>query len=535
MGQQQRPQPDQRITRRLQVPVGWLDRPFDQRRDVLEADFGAAGGHGVVVGGPHSGKSTLLRTIIAGLALQLSPTEVHCYGVDLGGGSLLSLAGLPHVGDIATRREPELVRRMIAELVELLSRREVRFRELGLDSMASHRAASNTAPADDGCADVFLLIDGWAAFRADFDALESAVLTLVQRGLAYGIHVVVAASRWADLRPAMKDLMLTRLELRLGDPAESDIDRRAASSVPVTSPGRGLSREKLHFRTALPRVDGRSSSSDLAAGVAALVAQTCAAWPHGAAPRVRLLPAMLSVDLLPAAGLDRAPNTIPIAVDEAALRPVHLDFDVDPHLLVIGEPGCGKTSFLRALTHQISSRHSSSSARVLLIDYRRTMLGAVAEEYLAGYAPTAAAARSLLAQVVTTMQSRVPGPAVGAAELRNRSWWTGPDLFVVVDDYDLVQVGSGNPIDILLDLLPQARDIGLHLVLCRRAGGAARTMHEPITQRIRELGSPGVLMSAPRDEGVLMGSVRSSPLPPGRGHLVSRQAGQQLVQFIHRN
>src|SRR5207253_885236 len=53
----------------LAVPVGIVDRPFDQRRDPLVADLTGGSGHVAVVGRPRSGKSTLLRTLVAGLAL----------------------------------------------------------------------------------------------------------------------------------------------------------------------------------------------------------------------------------------------------------------------------------------------------------------------------------------------------------------------------------------------------------------------------------------------------------------------------------
>jgi DNA segregation ATPase FtsK/SpoIIIE, S-DNA-T family len=49
--------------------------------------------------------------------------------------------------------------------------------------------------------------------------------------------------------------------------------------------------------------------------------------------------------------------------------------------------------------------------------------------------------------------------------------------------------------------------------------------------RIRELASPGMLMSGPRDEGPLLGSLKPQPLPPGRGWLVTRRGGAQLVQL----
>ncbi len=83
--------------------------------------------------------------------------------------------------------------------------------------------------ADDPFGDVFLVVDGWPTLRGEFEDLEPMVTDLATRGLSYGIHVVAAAPRWMDFRPAIRDLFGTRLELRLGDPTDSMVDRKAAA------------------------------------------------------------------------------------------------------------------------------------------------------------------------------------------------------------------------------------------------------------------------------------------------------------------
>ena len=85
---------------------------------------------------------------------------------------------------------------------------------------------------------MFLVVDGWSTLRSDYDELELTMTDLATRGLAYGIHVVAAAMRWNDFRPSIRDLFGTRLELRLGEPSDSDVDRRLAAAVPrVPGPG----------------------------------------------------------------------------------------------------------------------------------------------------------------------------------------------------------------------------------------------------------------------------------------------------------
>lgn len=224
---------------------------------------------------------------------------------------------------------------------------------------------------------------------------------------------------------------------------------------------------------------------------------------------------------------------IPIGLVEPDLRPVCADFTADPHLLVFGDGGCGKSSFLRTLATSITRRLTPEEARIVVVDYRRAMLGELTTPHLIGFAATSEQAAPLLESVAAYMRNRLPGPDVTPAQLKARSWWTGPECFVLVDDWDLVATGGSNPVGCLLDLLPQARDVGLHLVAARRSGGAARAMYEPVLARLRELGAPGLLMSGSQDEGVLINAARPRSLPPGRAILDHRRDGMRLVQLAY--
>jgi S-DNA-T family DNA segregation ATPase FtsK/SpoIIIE len=90
--------------------------------------------------------------------------------------------------------------------------------------------------------------------------------------------------------------------------------------------------------------------------------------------------------------------------------------------------------------------------------------------------------------------------------------------------------GGTNPLLPLADLLPQARDIGLHLVLARQMGGIGRAMFDPIITKIKDLASPALMLSGNKDEGYLFGNVRPHPLPTGRGYYVDRRSGTRLTQ-----
>ena len=50
-------------------------------------------------------------------------------------------------------------------------------------------------------------------------------------------------------------------------------------------------------------------------------------------------------------------------------------------------------------------------------------------------------------------------------------------------------------------------------------------------QSMRDLAMPGLLLSGSPDEGPLLGNLRPRPAPPGRGRLVTRERGVEVVQL----
>jgi S-DNA-T family DNA segregation ATPase FtsK/SpoIIIE len=362
---------------------------------------------------------------------------------------------------------------------------------------------------------VFLVIDGWTTLRQDFDNLEPAVIAIAAQGLSFGVHVVVIASRWAEIRPALKDQIGTRIELRLGDPADSEMDRRRARQLPDMPPGRGITRDGKEIVIALPRLDeGRTTDR----------------WAGRRARPIELLPLQIAHGAVAAAGPVRAATRVAVGLGERELQPVVLDFAEQSHLVVLGDAECGKTSALRLLCREIVRANTADSVQIEIVDFRRTLLGVVESAHLGGYAISASALTARVPALLERLQARMPGEKVTQQQLRTRSWWSGPEIYLVVDDYDLVAGATGNPLTPLVDYLPHAKDLGLHVIIARRSGGAARAMFDPFLARLRDLGCMGLMMSASPDEGILLGSVRPSAQPPGRATLITRGHPDQLIQ-----
>jgi DNA segregation ATPase FtsK/SpoIIIE, S-DNA-T family len=537
----------QNINGQLWMPMGVVDRPYDQRRDILTVDLSGAQGNVAVVGGPQSGKSTALRSLILAAAATHTPEQLQFYCLDFGGGTLTSLAKLPHVGGVAGRMDSDAIRRTVAEVAGVLRSREQRFRDVGIESMRDFRqrkaelaalpseVAAQNPLSQDNFGDVVLVVDGWASIKSDFDALEQALQSLAIQGLSYGVHLAISASRWMEIRPAVKDMLGTRIELRLGDPIDSEVGRRSAELVPMGRPGRGINSEKLHILVALPRLDSSSAVDDLPSGVATAVEAVRAHYGGREAPRVRMLPHDVDRDAVVRAAQQAGQlgkSRFAIGVDEDELAPVVVDFDAQPHLVAFADGECGKTSLLRNIAAGVMENATPAEAKIILVDFRRSMLGVVDEAYLGGYATAPQSCADLMTALAGALKDRLPPNDITQQQLKERSWWSGPELFVMIDDYDLIGGGSLNhPLGPLVEYLPQARDIGLRVVVTRRSGGAGRAMMDPIIGRLKDLSCNGLVMSGSREEGGLFGGYKAAAMPPGRGMLVSRSMKSGVIQL----
>lgn len=460
------------------APLGIIDRPYQQRQDVFSLSVEDAGGHCAICGGPRSGKSTALASLAISFAVQHGPDELAIYVLDLGG-SLDYLRHLPQVASVAARSEEEKIRRTIDELS---SRAE------GDEDIQPGRK-------------ILLLIDGWHTIHEDFEDLIDPITTLAADGPAAGIHLCLSTSRWGLLRPSIRDLLHHRIELRMSDPLDSIIDRRAQEKVPLSA-GRGITPGGEQLLIAA-----------CAAQDAAHVADVWVKAGQERVPELKMLPAFLHRSSLPPATAE----AIPLGLGGPRLDVVVWNPQRDPHLLCVGSQGSGKSTVVRTVAEALAER-GRENVRLVLIDHRRSHLGVLPEKMLAAYSATSASTSKVLRDTVTTLSARLPGPEVTAEQLKSRDWWEGPDIVVIIDDAELV---SDADLHHLITLLPHARDIGFHLVVARKSGGIGRALYGSFFSALKDQLPALILLDADKEEGPVLG-LKPTTQPVGRGAWRSR-------------
>jgi DNA segregation ATPase FtsK/SpoIIIE, S-DNA-T family len=521
----------------LQTPAGLLDKPSEQRQDPLLLNFSGAGGHLVLIGAPQTGKSTFLRTLMASFITTHSPRDVQLYAIDFGGGLLRSLESAPHVGGVAGKSERDKVRRTINQMRTIMQEREFLFREHRIDSMASFRDRRLSGDlTDTPFGDVFLIVDDLAALLHEFEGIDADLADIIAAGLTYGVHVVITSSRWADVRPKLRDNIGTRLELRVNDPLDSEMGKAAALSLGGAPPGRGVVKGGTQFQIALPRLDsdGEAEGAPIAQAIEHLVQNARSAWSGPLAPPIRMLPQLVNATDLPIPGRDPYPG-VPLGLEELRLDPVYVDLMTGaPHFLILGDSECGKTTLLRAWMFGLMQRYAPEQVQIAIVDYRRMLLDMVQGPQIFAYACTPPMVKDGVDRLRAALAERtLSSSQMTIEELRSPKRWTGPHYFLFVDDYESIVTPSGSPLAPLVEHLLLARDVGFHLILARQVGGTSRAAFEPVFQRLKEMGSPGLIMSGDPQEGPLLSTQRAAELPPGRGYLVRRNQRTTLIQTAY--
>ncbi|KUH94432.1 type VII secretion protein EccCb [Mycobacterium sp. IS-3022] len=526
----------------LRFGLGIMDEPRRHRQEVWGIDVSAAGGNIAVGGAPQTGKSTFLQTLILSAAASHTPRQVQFYCVDLGGGGLMYLEELPHVGGVATRSEPDRVNRVVAEMKAVLRQREALFKQYRVGSMAAYRQMRDDPAhpaAADPFGDVFLVIDGWTVFVSEFPDLEPLVQDIAGQGLAYGVHTVISTPRWTELRSRVRDYLGTKVEFRLGDVNETQVDR-ITREIPANRPGRAISMEKHHLMIGVPRLDGVHSAEELVPALTTAVQQVAARYTDEA-PRVRVLPERVYLHELdpqpPGPDADyRTRWTVPLGVRESDLTVAYNHMYNTPHQLIFGAAKSGKTRIAHALARSICARNSPDQVRFMVADYRSGLLDAVPQSHLLAAGAinrNHATLEESIKALAVNLKKRLPPSDLTAAQLRSRSWWTGPDVVLLVDDWHMIVAAGGMlpPMAPLAPLLPAAADIGLHIIATCQMSQAHRATMDKFVGVVHGAGTPTMFLSGEKQDFPSR-EIIVKRRPPGQAFLVTPD-GREVIQAAY--
>jgi S-DNA-T family DNA segregation ATPase FtsK/SpoIIIE len=209
----------------------------------LVIDLVADGPHALVAGTTGSGKSELLRTLVASLAAGSGPDQVALVLLDFKGGSAFDrCAELPHVTGVVTDLDGTLATRVLRGLDAELRHRERRLRAAGIDDLA--RWSSSAEPGET-MPRLVLVVDEFAVLATEAPDVLAGLVDVAQRGRSLGIHLVLATQRPGGIvTDRIRANTSLRLALRTVDTSDSFdvIGTGDAAQLDRRTPGRVIVR-----------------------------------------------------------------------------------------------------------------------------------------------------------------------------------------------------------------------------------------------------------------------------------------------------
>ncbi len=371
---------------------------------IFTLDLERDGPHGLVGGTTGSGKSELLRSLIAALAANADPRHLTFLLMDFKGGAAFdACARLPHTVGMVTDLDEGLVDRALRALEAELQYRERLLRDAGADNLRAYHERDHPEPLPR----LVVVIDEFAKMAREQPELLASLVDVAQRGRTLGVHLILATQRPAGV---VNDHIRTNTNLRIAlrvqdaDDSLDVIGERAAAELSRHRPGRAFFRlgpdEVVPIQSALvtcvtdaasdagvevsPFEFGRAAPSgeaaeperqtdqpsDLARLVDAIIeANAAEGFPPARKPWPEPLPAQIDLEELTGANGDR--RALVALADEPRKQtqyPVGWDLD-EGNLLLFGIPGSGTTTALASLVLSLAGVHPPEQLEVYALDF----------------------------------------------------------------------------------------------------------------------------------------------------------------------
>ncbi|MCX4907944.1 FtsK/SpoIIIE domain-containing protein [Streptomyces sp. NBC_00878] len=394
------------------APIGLAaDGPFvlDIRRD---------GPHALIAGTTGAGKSELLQTIIASLAVGNTPDALNFVLIDYKGGSAFQdCARLPHTVGMVSDLDAHLTERALASLAAELRRREEILFEAETKDIEDYNDARRLRSDLEPMPRLMLVIDEFASLVAELPDFIAGLVDIARRGRSLGVHLLLATQRPAGV--VSQDIRANtnlRIALRVtnGEESRDVIDAPDSGNISKATPGRCYVRSGAQSLIGVQsaRIGGRRPGHDTAPQVtlnfldwvayghpppraaqtdgddgtmvtdlAVLVeAISAGAQQLGCVkPRSPWLPPIppqvLTSELpaLPEAG-PGADTVRPVAFGltdlpaQQARAPLALDLADGEHLMIAGGPRSGRSTALRTVAGALAQNCAPSDVHIYGID-----------------------------------------------------------------------------------------------------------------------------------------------------------------------
>ncbi|MBP2451961.1 FtsK/SpoIIIE domain-containing protein [Mycolicibacterium lutetiense] len=581
----------------LSIRIGDLDVPEKHTRLPWFMDFSGALPHQVIAGGGKSGRTTLLQTLVICGCLQYGSRRLAFMLADFGTGKLGEVKNSPNVASYAAPGSADGVSRILGEARRVIGLRREAMVDRAVSSVDAYldSKVDNPVPGDP-YGRVMVLIDGIGGFLGE-DRSERAKLLrpILDLGAAVGVHLVFTAdssgggttgnvAHYSIDVPGGVQLPATDYA---GAKMAPELRMNLKTLIPQDQPGRSVDPYSTkQARTVVPinrEIEPDSFArgmpvfevNDYGAEIRGLCDQLAEVFAAEQVPVVRPADPVIDFETIwsvyaPLVPPNRHPVQTHFPVGsltdtlELALVP-----NRSQDLLVYGEKGCGKTNMLRMHMESVMRQFAPKDAVIVVIDPLRQQLGERDRLYARGhvrpakfgepradgttnrirppgYVSSAEDLKDVADMLVRLMGQRRPSEDATAEDLINRTYFTGPEVYVYIDNFhaisegymaktvfDTVEVGDQT----VSKLLSTGTDLGVHFIISDDGGFNDRVKSAAMLAALREkMMAPILQLAGQPSSGMPIPQayhLKPSRWRPGQGRLIIDADAYEMVQTAH--
>ena len=472
-------------------------------------DLPADGPNALIGGTTGSGKTELLRTMLASLAVANKPTAMTFLLIDYKAGAAFGdCINLPHTVGLITDLDGHLAERGLKSLLAEIKRREHLLAEAKAKNIDDYAGLVQGNPQRPPIPHLLIVIDEFASMVRELPDFLDGLVQVAQRGRTTGVHLILATQRPSGvISPEIRANTNLRIALRVTDDSESIdvIDARNAGFISRNTPGRAFARAGTNALVAFqtgrtshtapepqtrqpgPAFGENTDKGDLEALVQAVRdANTQMQIPRQHSPWLPPLPDVVLLSEAPpvvrrSSMHDLAP--VPWGIDdlpaEQRRRAATLDFATLGHMLICGAPRTGRSQVLRTMAGAIALTQSTADVHIYGIDCGSGALlpltalphcGTVVQRH-----PAERATRLInrLVQENTDRQEKLAAQGFASIVEQRLSVPADqrmPHIVVFLDRWDgflasLGDIDGGVLVDQIMTIMREGREAGMHVVI----------------------------------------------------------------------
>ncbi|MBE6047617.1 MAG: type VII secretion protein EssC [Clostridium sp.] len=198
------------------------------------------GPHGLVAGTTGSGKSEILQSLIASLAVNYHPHDINFILIDYKGGGMANLfRDLPHLVGTITNLDGRGINRSLIAIKSELKRRQRMFGEVDVNHIDDYIKLYKEGKVKEAIPHLIMIADEFAELKHDQPEFMQELVSTARIGRSLGVHLILATQKPSGV---VNDQIWSnskfKLCLKVQDASDSNEVLKSKLAADIVEPGR---------------------------------------------------------------------------------------------------------------------------------------------------------------------------------------------------------------------------------------------------------------------------------------------------------